>query len=396
LGIGQVYSTFDTQTTTVPAASTILLVSSYTPSISGQASFQVLISTTNQTNFTQSNLDVSEDFIPGHTDSLTVPVRNNTATAASPGNPIYLVVDNTCPGWTATVNPATLTSLAVGASTTVQLDVTPPVGPPLGSGCHIDLQAWMGTTLMGGIRKLDIPPVHLPQHVTPPWEEPEINFSPNPPVAGVPGTICIQLSNPLAVAKTVTIDYAVADFGAGIGFVPAGSHEFVLPPHSAGNYCTNWTPAGTGTLHRCILVTLRQAGFQDMHSQRNIDILRDVPSDLGLLDIPFHVGNPDGIAHNLKVIPTLVGIDPYWTPVITQNPGDPPPNILPGQNLALHLHFIHMGPLSLLSPLAGPPSRFGFGAESQVQVSVLLDGRQVSGFTVQLQTPHVFLSAIHR
>jgi hypothetical protein len=290
----------------------------------------------------------------------------------------------------------------VGSSTTVHLDVTPPVGPLLGTGCHIDLQAWMGTTMIGGIRKLDVPPVHLPSHVTPPWEEPEINFMPNPPVAGVAGSLCVQLTNPLPVdpvinhSKTVKIDFAVADFGAGIAFVPVGSQDFVIPPNSNGNYCIPWTPLVTGTLHRCVLVTLHQAGFQDLHSQHNVDIVRGVSSDLSTLDIPFHVGNPDGIPHTLTIVPTLLGIDPFWTPVITQNPGDPPPNILPGQNLLLHLHFIQSG-LARLSPtLVGFPPTFGFGAASQVQVSVLLDGRQVSGFTVELVSPHIYLPVVGR
>ena len=73
------------------------------------------------------------------------------------------------------------------------------------------------------------------------------------------------------------MDFAAADFGAGIDFTPVGSLSLTLPPHSLDRYCLPWTPASTGTPHRCILVTLKQAGFQDMHSQRNVDLAAGAP-----------------------------------------------------------------------------------------------------------------------
>jgi hypothetical protein len=389
LGIGQVYTTFDTQTATIPAGGTILLNATYLPGVSGQASFQILLSG-NPPRFTQSNLDVSENFVPGTPDTLVVNVRNNTGSTQT----INLVVDNTCPGWTASVNPASLTSLANGVSQNVTLTVTPPVGPALGSACHIDLQAWAGDTLIGGVRKLDVPPVHLPVRVIPPWAEPEITFTPDPPVLGSAGTICVQLTNPLGVAKNVSVDFSEADFGAGIGFTPIGTRDITLPPNSTDRYCMAWTPSVTGTLHRCLMVTLRQNGFLDMHSQRNIDVVRGVPAGLGSFDYQFRIANPDAIAHKLSFHITPVGLDPYWHPVITLNPvGDPPPaSIGPSASLDLHLQFSNLA-LTRVSANA-PMAVFGFGAATQVEVGVLLDGRQVGGFTVQLLRPFVFLPAM--
>jgi uncharacterized repeat protein (TIGR01451 family) len=102
-----------------------------------------------------------------------------------------------------------------------------------------------------GIRKVDVPPVHLPSNINPPWEEPEIVFIPTPPVAGSPGQLCIELNNPLGVAKTVTVEFSAADFGAGIGFTPIATRAFILPPHTFARYCVPWTPSASGTLHRC-------------------------------------------------------------------------------------------------------------------------------------------------
>ena len=392
LGIGLVYSTFDTKTVTLPALGSALVKGMYLPTFSGQASFQVLISG-DPPLFTQSNLDVSEDFKPGVKDSLVVPVRNNLLAMFT----LSLVIDNTCPGWTATVNPATLTDMLPGETRNVTFEVTPPVGPSLGSGCHIDLQAWANSTLIGGIRKLDVPPVHLPLHVNPPWEEPEIVPIPNPPVAGAPGKVCIDLTNPLSVPKDVTVEFSEADFGAGMGFTPIASTPITLPPNSAGRYCVNWTPTGTGTLHRCILVTLKQAGFLDMHSQRNLDLVRQVLPSLNLFDFPFKIGNPDGIPHKLTFQINSVGIDPFWKPVLIPNPGDPPPDGLilqAGQMISAHLGF-SPAMTGAASPNAAP-STWWFGSASQVEVAVLLDGRQVSGFTVQLQNPTIYLPSIRK
>jgi hypothetical protein len=390
LGIGMSYTTFDTQSVTIPAGGVTELSSLYTPPVSGQASFQVLISGSPPL-FTQSSLDVSEDFKPGVPDAWQVPVRNNTSSTGD----INLVIVNTCPGWTAAVEPATLFSMDPDTTGGVTFTVTPPDRTPLGTGCHIDLQGWIGTTMIGGIRKLDVPPVHLPPNVNPPWEEPEIVPVPNPPVAGVPGQLCIELVNPFDTARDVTVDFSVADFGAGIGFAPVASKIFHLPAYSSGRYCADWTPAGTGTLHRCILATLKQTGFLDMRSQRNMDIVRSDPATLSTVKVPFRVSNPDGIAHHLTFQFTLVGIDPIWTPRILTPIGDPAPDVLMGDGSVhdLMLDFI-------TGPAFGPQaaalaSGYRTGGNSKVEVAVLLDGRQVGGFTVSLQNA-LYLPLIRR
>jgi hypothetical protein len=284
--------------------------------------------------------------------------------------------------------------MAPGEVRTAELTVTPPPAPALlGSGCHIDVEGWIGDRRIGGIRKLDVPPVNLPVGVQPPWEEPEISFIPDPPVLGRPNQLCILLQNPLDVPKNVTVDFAAADFGAGIGFTPVGSLDLTLPPHSLSRYCVPWTPAATGTQHRCILVTLKQAGYQDMHSQRNVDLVRVRPGDIGTLDIPFAVHNPDLFEHSLGITLTVVGLDPYWRPVIRMDPsGAPPDSIQGGQTIALHLRFAAMA----AEGAAAPPSNYRTGEVSQVEVGVYLDGELLSGFSVVLDTPKLYLPIMAR
>jgi hypothetical protein len=393
LGTGLAYTTVATTSASLPGFGTAVLSANYLPDTSGNRCFQALVSTPGMPSplATQSCLDLTEDFKPGQLDQLAIVVRNDTSSAKV----FYLVVDNTCPGWTASVDPAVTGSLAAGSSQIVTLSVTPPNPLTLGSGCHIDVQVWNGETLVGGVRKIDAPPVHLPWNVNPPWEEQEITFNPDPPVAGVPGQICIQLQNPLSVSKVVTVNFSVADFGAGIGFTPAASlTDITLPPYSLNTYCASWTPIASGTLHRCVLATLVQDGALDQHSQHNIDLVHPASSDLSGLVIPFVFGNPGLAARALSFDINLVGIDPLWSPLILTPAGDPPPSTLPGGGqVALVLRFsLGSAALSIQAPLLPPD--YSFGSYSSVEVTELLDGSPESGFSIVLESLHVYLPFI--
>jgi uncharacterized repeat protein (TIGR01451 family) len=400
-GIGINFSSFDTKLVTIPAGGNVIVESIFTPISSGHYCIQIKIEDASPNPkydpiYTQRNLDVNEDLKPGVPDSLPFKVANPTAATAN----INLTVDNTCPGWTAVVSPAVLPSVGPNGSDVrdATLTVTPPNPVTLGSGCHIDVQGWIGDELIGGIRKLDVPPVHLPTDINPPWLEPEISLVPNPPVAGQPSKICVELQNPRNTPRTVTIEYAVADFGAGIGFTTVATKTVTLPPNSIDRYCVDWTPSTTGTLHRCILITLKQAGYRDMRSQRNIDIVRVRPTRLDLIDIPFKVGNPDLVSHTLELDPILYGIDPFWKVKFITDQGDPPPDVLaPGQTVNLRLQFT--GGVALLGAAIAPaaaPAEYSFGDVSRVDVGVLLDGEQIGGLSFELDSPKMFLPIVLR
>ncbi len=394
-GIGLSFNTFDSKRVTIPAGGSVIVNSSFTPVASGHYCIQIKIEDANPTPqyapiYTQRNLDVSEDLTPGKADNLIFKVANSTTTTAT----ITLVVDNTCPGWTAIVTPTTLSAVGPNGSDVREatLIVTPPNPATLGSGCHIDVQGWANGQLLGGIRKLDVPPVQLPPNVDPPWLEPEISVTPTPPVAGQPAQICVELQNPLASTKSVTLTYAVADFGAGIGFTPVATKTVTLPPHSLAKYCADWTPSAGGTLHRCILITLAQAGYRDMHSQLNLDLRRVPLTDLATLQFPVRVRNPDAVTHTLTFVPTFYGIDPLWR---LRFIGDPPPaSLAPGQTASI-LIGLKQPSLPLGVGLAASTPTL-FGDEARIDVAVQLDGQVVGGFTIQLANSHVFLPLIVR
>ncbi|HET9220972.1 MAG TPA: hypothetical protein VFO07_00625, partial [Roseiflexaceae bacterium] len=143
---------------------------------------------------------------------------------------------------------------------------------------------------------------------------------------------------------------------------------------------------------------LKQPGYRDMRSQRNIDIVRVRPTRLDLIDVPFKVGNPDIVSHTLELDPILYGIDPFWKVKFITDQGDPPPDFLaPGQTLNLHLQFTGGVALSSLALApAAAPAEYGFGDVSRVDVGVKLDGEQVGGLSFELSTPKLFLPIVLR
>ncbi len=401
-GIGLNYSTpLGSSSAVVPASGYSDVGIDFVPTLSGIACVQAVVTAANGSAplVSQSCLDVTEVLTPGVTADLTFPVRNNTSSAGD----IALVVDNTCPGWTAVLSAppggiyVNLGGGATGAPLAT-LSVTPPAGGLLGTRCHIDVQAWKGSQLIGGIRKVDIAPLHLPFNVEPPWEESEISLVPDPPQVGVPGQICVRLINPLPYEVKSGLSISVADFGAGIGFTPAGGIGVYIPS-GVSTQCIDWTPAPGGTLHRCVLVTLYQNDYLEQTSQRNIDVLPASTTPTGLV-VPFHVGNPDLVSHTLTFDTSLVGVDPLWQPIIEPLGGGVlPASLGAGGQLSLQLRFGLVkgaAPLNLVNFLAPPLADPAAGETHSVQVTVLLDGEPAGGFTVQVDPFRSFLPALLR
>jgi hypothetical protein len=394
-GIGLSYNTFATDVITIPAGGSAIAQAVFTPVSSGHYCIQIVITGAglNTPLVTQRNIDVTEDLQGGMADDLTFQVGNPTAAIAD----VTLVVDNTCPGWQAEiVDPAggVLTDMAPGEVRSATWRVTPPDPVVLGSACHIDVQGWIGGRLIGGIRKLDVPPVHLPTDVNPPWAEQEISTIPNPAVKGQPARYCIELQNPLPVTRTVTVEYQEADFGAGIGFTPVATQVLDLPPNSLDKYCIDWTPSATGTLHRCLRVKLSQPGYQDQYSQHNIDLVRILPIDLSKLKVPFVVRNPDLVPHKLGFKFQVFGVDPAWQPEVMGDGSVMPPEML-GAGEQVNLEMILIG-LKATQDMPVAPGDYRYGDQSQIEVEVLLDDVPLGGFTVVLETPSLYLPLVEK
>jgi len=385
-GIGLDYSSFDTKVVTVPAESHVIVRSSFTPVSSGHYCIQVKVEGVGfEPIYTQKNLDVTEDLQAGVEDVLTFSVGNPTATEAD----VSLTVDNTCPGWTAWVSPTLLTDVGPDSGDIRQVDlhVIPPLFAPLGTACHIDVQAWISGRLVGGLRKLDVPPVHLPRDVDPPWMEPEITLDPSPPIVGQPTDFCIELQNPLGFTRTVTVIYEVADFGAGIWFTEVATRTLELPPNSIDDYCATWTPSAGGTLHRCLQVVLRQPGFEDQTSQKNIDIEEVSFPSLDLSEVLAVIRNPHLMTQTLELRPTTYGIGPMWKLDIRDAAGGPVPPVLgPEGTVGVRVGFT---PIAGAADVLQQGSPHHFGDESRVEIEAFVGGTSVGGFSAVYEEPRI-------
>jgi uncharacterized repeat protein (TIGR01451 family) len=274
------------RTLVIPAHSTVDVCIRFLPSTPGHHCLAVKLSMPNgYVTWSRKNLDVAELLKPEVPTEVPIQVGNPTPVMAD----IDLVVDNTCPGWVAWVTPATL--WAVGPNSADIREATLTVIPPpglLGSNCHIDLLATINGRLIGGIRKIDRPPT-APPIDEPHWAEREITVYPDPPIAGQPAQLCVKLVNPTDYPQSVGVTFAVADFGAGIGFTGIQTVPGVtIPAHGMVMVCIPWVPGAGGTLHRCVRVQIQQDGYRDVFSQRNINLL-----PLPLLRILAHVGQQD-------------------------------------------------------------------------------------------------------
>jgi hypothetical protein len=242
--------------------------------------------------------------------------------------------------------------------------------------------------MIGGIRKLDVPPVQLPPS-EPPWMEKEITVNPDPPTVGTPISYCLELQNPLPFSRTVTLVYEYADFGAGIGFTPIQTVPVTLPPGSLNKYCIAWSAPASGTLHKCLYVVLQQPGFQDQHSQRNIDFHRPPVLWPGTV-ITFTVGNPFPYTRTLRFVPNLIGFGPFWQPHL---PDPPPDGLGPGQTMGFQFMLMPAPGMAGNSPAANPPDD-RFGDYSGAEVAVYLDDELVGGFTIDYTPIKVYLPVV--
>jgi hypothetical protein len=304
-GIGLPFSPIPTtgapnpQTVILPAHSTVVVCIQFLPPASGHHCLAIKLTMPNgYETISRRNLDVAELLEPEVPEEVPIAVANPTAATAD----IDLVVDNTCPGWTAWVSPTVLYGVGPNSADvrTAVLTIIPPAGL-LGTNCHIDLLAYINGQLIGGVRKIDRPPT-APPIDEPPWAEREITVSPDPPIVGQTAQVCVELVNPTPVDQTVDVTFAWADFGAGIGFtdfvsVPGST----IPAHGKLIICVPWTPAPGGTLHRCLRVQIHQDGYYDVFSQRNVDLVR---FPLGIIQVPGgQFDLPPFVLHNPSAEP---------------------------------------------------------------------------------------------
>jgi hypothetical protein len=135
-------------------------------------------------------------------------------------------------------------------------------------------------------------------------------------------------------------------------------------------------------------VTLRQAGFLNQRSQRNIDLVRRprlVLSELLQVEIPFTIGNTARYSRTLEIRPELIGLPPIFRPRILP---DPPPFLEPGEQQQFMLTFEAVGnpTADLQASTVTEDDLSGFGDVARVEMGLYQDEEQVGGFSVEFAT----------
>jgi len=223
--------------------------------------------------WSQRNIDVGEPLEPGVGHSLIFEV----------GNPRDYPVTVTLgliphrPDWGLELSPDVLSNMMPREVRPVTLTVTPPPGAQLGTGEPIvDVEAFAHGELIGGFRKMDIPPIPLHKPHEKGYAESEISIDPYPPQQGQPSQISTVVYNSSGVTMTVKLEFGWADFGMGIPFSTTGimtpTRWVTLTPGMTDTVTVTWIPVQSG--HQCIRVLLSDfAGwYEPQESQRNVDV----------------------------------------------------------------------------------------------------------------------------
>jgi len=194
-------------------------------------------------------------------------------------------------GWDVSLSDYLLPNMTPGEPVTVTLTVTAPLGTEMGTAALetelgsgepiVDVEAYVGGVLLGGFRKLDIPPVSVHKPHEKSYAETEIIVDPYPPQEGQQTRVSAVLHNTGDVPLVVNVEFGWADFGMGISFTSAGMvppiQQVTLAPSALTNVDTMWTPTQSG--HQCILVRLTDPEGQLARqvSQRNVDVSEPPP-----------------------------------------------------------------------------------------------------------------------
>ena len=173
------------------------------------------------------NIDLWEPLEPGEAHDLIFQVGPLGAQGV-----VNFELTSYLPGWEVTIIPSTIIVNNPDQVYSATLRTIPPREVTLGSGLPIvDVEGFFNDQSIGGIRKVDSPPVPLHVPADPIYAEREITIDPYPPLAGEPTELCVELRNPTPYPQDVLVQFSWANFGIGLPFTPInGAIPVSLPP----------------------------------------------------------------------------------------------------------------------------------------------------------------------
>ncbi len=225
--------------------------------------------------WSQRNIDVGEPLQPGVPHDLVFEVGIGDLAQEST---VTLGLVPHKDGWGFSLSKDVLLNIKPGQLVPVTLTVTPPADAVLGTGEPIvDVEAYVDGILIGGFRKVDIPPVPLHKPNEKGYSESEIMIEPYPPQEGQTTTVSAAIQNASDTPIEVELSFGWADFGMGIPFDSVGmdpiTQTVTVPAESSQTVSVDWTPVQSG--HQCVIVKLHDTAkiYEPQESQRNVDVL---------------------------------------------------------------------------------------------------------------------------
>jgi hypothetical protein len=330
------------------------------------------------------NLEVGEPLRPGESHALEFPV--STGPHSDPVT-VTLGLINYKAGWEASLSEDVLTNLQPGEAVTVSLNITVPFGAELGSGDPIvDVEAYVGGELLGGFRKLDVPPVSIHKRHEKSYAESEIVIDPDPPELGQESRVYVTLHNTGDVEAEVILELGWAQFGMGIPFTSIGMVPpvvpVVIPPHAAATVDVGWTPTESGP--QCVLVRRidPEGHVEPQQSQHNVDVTDPPPCGVPKV-FTFTIYNDSPFAATVDIGMITFDVPADWQ--VTVEPSGSV-EIGPHSELTVTVTVLIPCPPTAAAALAAQRARLlreGAGGVPIIDVEGYIEGDLVGGIEIR-------------
>ncbi len=341
--------------------------------------------------WSQRNIDVGEPLEPGQPHSITFPVGRGTYT-----QPVTVTLglinhrDDFETDMSSDSFFDVFYEIRVDSDdpVSVTLVVTPSESAPLGTGKPIvDVEAFVDGEILGGFRKLDVPPIPLHKPHEKSYAETELHIIPDPPRLGQPAQIGAVMQNNGATTSTITLEFGWARFGVGIPFTTTNmdpyTRSLTLGPMITDTAWVTWTPVFSGS--HCVMVKLidPQGNREDIVSQRNVWVEERPPC--GLTQVyTFTVYNDTSLTVTVDIGLITFNVPEDWTvttvPTGTQQIG-------PFSELVIEVRVLIPCPSTLQAMAAVQEIRTlqeGAGGTPTINVEAYKNGKIVGGIELQL------------
>jgi hypothetical protein len=341
--------------------------------------------------WSQRNIDVGEPLEPGIPHEMIFPVGsgNNTEPVT-----VTLGVIPYKENWKVSLSDDVLENIQPGQTVTVTLSVTPPADSELGSGEPIaDIEAYIDGELLGGFRKMDVPPIPIHKPHEKGYAESEIFIEPYPPQQGEKSIVGTVVQNTSDVPVTVNLEFGWANFGVGIPFTSTGmipyTQTVTLEPSTIITPTIEWTPTISG--HQCVIINLTdpEGVYEPQQSQRNVDVLETPPC--GITQVyAFTIYNDSAYSVTVDIGLITFNVPPDWV-VTTVPSGSIELGPYEGTSIEVHVYIPcpqAVGDINYSKQFYAFLN--GSGGMATIDVEGYVDGELVGGIELQFETKFMY------